>query len=85
MARSGTGSPIPAGSDYDGRPLDSLGTDAAVVAILRDGHRILNPDMRRTLRYGDTLVTVGTRTAIDHLGRVIAGYVTGGGATTRKA
>jgi TrkA domain protein len=72
--------PIPAGSDYDGRSLKSLHSDAVVVAVLRDGHPLLNPDTRRTLRYGDTLITIGTRTAIDHLGRVIAGD-----ATTRRA
>ncbi|MEV1072607.1 cation:proton antiporter regulatory subunit [Micromonospora parva] len=75
--------PVPAGSDYDGRPLGSLRTDAVVVAILRDGHHDLRPDARRALRYGDTLVAVGTRDAIDHLGRAVAGYV-GGGVTTRQ-
>lgn len=73
--------PIPAGSDYDGRPLKSLRSDAAVVAVVRDGHPTLNPDSRWALRYGDALITVGTRDAIDHLARVVAGYVTGGGAT----
>ncbi|WP_130401063.1 cation:proton antiporter regulatory subunit [Micromonospora violae] len=76
--------PIPAGGDFDGRPLRSLRSDAAVVAIVRDGHLTLNPDGGWTLRYGDTLIAVGTRDAIDHLAHVVAGYVTGG-MTPRKA
>lgn len=71
--------PIPAGSDYDGRPLGSLGAAAVVVAVLRDGHPIVKPDTRQALRYGDTLVVVGTRDTIDHLGRVVTG-----GLTTRN-
>lgn len=65
--------PIPAGSDYDGRPLKGLRSDAAVVAIARGGHPTLNPDGGWPLRYGDTLIAVGTRDAIDHLARVVAG------------
>lgn len=66
--------PIPAGSGYDGRPLNSLGGDhTVVVAILRDDHAWLHPEHRRHLRYGDTLVAVGTHRAVDHLARVIAG------------
>ncbi|MEU7847659.1 cation:proton antiporter regulatory subunit [Micromonospora parva] len=75
--------PVPAGSDHDGRPLGSLRTDAAVVAILRDGRPVIRPDARWVLRYGDTLVAVGTHDAIDQLGRAVTGYVSGG-VTTRQ-
>ncbi|MFE0531399.1 cation:proton antiporter regulatory subunit [Micromonospora parva] len=75
--------PVPAGSEQDGRPLGSLRTDAVVVAVLRNGHPVLRPDARWVLRYGDTLVAVGARDAIDQLGRAVAGYVSGG-VTTRQ-
>ncbi|MET8147879.1 cation:proton antiporter regulatory subunit [Actinoplanes sp. NPDC049668] len=69
--------PIPAGSGYDGRTLNSLGRQhSCVVAILRDGNPQLHPEQRWRLRHGDTLVTIGTRRAIDHLGRVLAGDTT---------
>ena len=47
-------------------------THVSVVAVIRDRHVIASPTPDQTLRAGDVIVTVGTRTGLDAAARLLA-------------
>ncbi|GAA2524987.1 TrkA C-terminal domain-containing protein [Pilimelia columellifera] len=69
--------PVVAGGPYDGRRLGVVTASAAVVAVLRDGHRVVDATDGLLLRHGDTLVVVGQPEEVTRLGRVDAGDLDG--------
>lgn len=69
--------PISADSPFAGRPLGDTRartrTGASVVAVLREGTALPSPTPDFVLHAGDLVVTVGTRTAIDQVARILDG------------
>ena len=67
---------LPSDSPYRDRTLGDTKartrTRASVVAIVRGGEIIPSPTPDDVLRYGDSLIAVGTRTGLDALSRLIS-------------
>jgi TrkA domain protein len=69
--------PVPASSPYAGRPLGDTRartrTGASIVAVLRGGTAHASPGPDFGLEAGDLVVTVGTRSGLDHVARILEG------------
>jgi TrkA domain protein len=75
--------PIPATSEFAGRPLGDTQartrTGASIVAVLRDGTTHASPGPDFQLEAGDLVVTVGTRDGLDQVSRILDGDAPPGG------